>query len=72
LIGINEALAIPCSNRWNPDISKQCLCPVLLLRSDEWATRNNNNGRRQKVRSDEWAARHNNDGRLQKVKSHPE
>jgi len=45
----NEAPAAPCSDHWNPADGDCCLCPVLLLRSDEWATRHNTPGRRQEV-----------------------
>jgi len=47
----NEATAAPCPDHWNPADGNCCLCPVLLLRSDEWATRRNTPGRRQEVGS---------------------
>ena len=47
----NEAPAGSCPDHWNRANGFCCLCPVLLLRSDEWATRHNTPGRRQEVGS---------------------
>jgi len=47
----DEAPAVPCPDRCDVADRNECLRPVLLLRSDEWATRHTTPGRRQEIGS---------------------